>query len=94
MLETWGLLVSVTVLSGAVDFTGSSLLLFHQEGEYITLALTFSKDAGLTSEKQIKKTSCGETKGPVVYKGTGRDNGGRVEKGALQKTTSSHQQGL
>lgn len=53
------------VLGGAGDFTGSSLLLFHP-GEYFTLALTFSKEAGLTREKQIKKTSCVETRGSAV----------------------------
>lgn len=53
-------------LCGAGDFTGSSLPLFHPEGEYFTLALTFSKEAGLTREKQIKKTSCAETRGSAM----------------------------
>lgn len=54
------------LLGRAGAFTVSSLPLFHPEGEYFTLALTFSKEAGLTREKQIKKTSCVETRGSAV----------------------------
>lgn len=60
------------VLDGAGGFTSSSLPLFQPE--YFTLALTFSKEAGLTREKQIKKTSCVETRGSAVQKETARDN--------------------
>lgn len=61
------------VLGGAGSINGSSLLLFHPEEEYFTLALTFSKEAGLTREKQIKKTSCAETRGSAVQKETARE---------------------
>ena len=34
----------------------------------LTFALTFSKEAGLTNEKQIRNTSCEEQEGNVNYK--------------------------
>lgn len=37
-------------------------LLLHYKFTAPTFALTFSNDAGLTNEKHIKNTSCGERK--------------------------------
>lgn len=41
--------------------------------KYITLARTFSKEAGLTKEKQIRKTSCGNKN--IHYMGKVKEGG-------------------